>query len=83
MSDDVISRQEARMKAYTASRKSVKVIDSKPSANKKGLRMKVDSVELDENNNLLALHIDYSGLHIRGGGIVEVSQRNKFDLPEE
>lgn len=80
--DDVISRQAARMKAYTASRKSVEVIDSKPSANKKGLRIKVESVELDENNNLLALHIDYSGLHIRGGGIVEVSQRNKFDLPE-
>lgn len=64
-------------------RKSVEVIDSKPSANKKGLRIKVESVELDENNNLLALYIDYSGLHIRGGGIVEVSQRNKFDLPEE
>ena len=81
--EDSISRQAARMKAYTASRKSVEVIDSKPSANKKGLRIKVESVELDENNNLLTLHIDFSGLHIRGGGIVEVSQRNKFDLPEE
>lgn len=62
--------------------KSVEVIDSKPSANKKGLRIKVQSVELDENNNLLALHIDFSGWRVRGGGIVEVSQRNKFDLSE-
>ena len=66
-----------RMKKY------VRVVDGEPSANKKGLRIKVEAVELDENNNLLALHIDFSGWHVRGGGIVEVSQRNKFDLPEE
>ena len=64
-------------------KKYVRVIDGAPSANKKGLRIKVESVELDENNNLLALHIDYSGYHERGSGIVEVLQRNKFDLPEE
>ena len=64
--------------------KCVEVIDSKPSAHKKGLRIiKVESVELDENNNLLALNIDFSGWRVRGRGIVEVSQRNKFDLPEE
>lgn len=63
--------------------KYINVVDDKPSANKKGLRIKVQSVELDENNNLLALHIDFSGWRVRGGGIVEVSQRNKFDLPEE
>ena len=63
--------------------KYIPVVDSNPSANKKGLRIKIESVELDENNNLLALHIDYSGWHVRGGGIVEVLQRNKFDLPEE
>ena len=64
-------------------KKYVNVIDGAPSANKKGLRIKVESVELDENNNLLALHIDFSGWRVRGGGIVEVSQRNKFNLPEE
>ena len=63
--------------------KGITVIDNNPSASKKGLRIKVESVELDENNNLLALHIDYSGLHERGAGIVEVAQRNKFYLPEE
>ena len=64
-------------------RKSVRVIDSSPTANKKGLRIKVESVELDENNNLLALHIDFSGFHIRGRGVVEALQRNKFDLQEK
>lgn len=64
-------------------KKYVSVIDGAPSANKKGLRIKVESVELDENNNLLALRIDYSGLHARGSCVVEVSQRNKIDLPEE
>lgn len=63
--------------------KCITVVDNKPSANKKGLRIKVEYVELDENNNLLALHIDYSGWHERGMGIVEVAQRNKIDLPEE
>lgn len=64
-------------------RKSVRVIDSSPTANKKGLRIKVEAVELDENNNLLTLYIDFSGFHVRGGGVVEVLQRNKFYLPEK
>ena len=63
-------------------RKSVRVINSSPNANKKGLRIKVDFVELDGNNNLLALHIDYSGWHERGVAVVEVAQKNKFPLPE-
>lgn len=58
----------------------VQVIDSKPSANKKGLRMKVTGVELDENNNLIALHIAYSKWHESGGAIVEVAQRNRVKL---
>ena len=64
-------------------KKYVSVIDGAPSANKKGLRIKVESVELDENNNLLRLHIDYSGWRVRGMGMVEVSQIYKIDLPEE
>ena len=63
--------------------KYVEVIDSEPSANKKGLRIKVHAVEFDENNNLLRLHIDYSGLHVRGMGMVEVSPTYKVDLPEK
>lgn len=63
--------------------KYITVVDNNPSACKKGLRIKVESVEVDENNNLLALHIDYSWLHRRGMRIVEVAQRNKFELPEE
>jgi len=69
---------DKRMKKY------VKVVDGAPSANKKGLRIKVESVELDENNNLLALHIDYSGWRHRGISRVEVTQINKSNnFPEE
>lgn len=64
-------------------KKSIWVKDGAPAANKKGLRIKVESVELDENNVLQAIHIDYSGFHERGGARIEVSQRNKIDLPEE
>lgn len=63
--------------------KSVHVVSSVPSANKKGLRIKVTGVELDENNNLKSIHIDYSGFHERGGAVIEVSDRNKIELPEE
>lgn len=63
--------------------KSIHVVSSFPAANKKGLRIKVTGVELDENNNLKSLHIDYSGFRERGGAVVEVSDRNKIGLPEE
>lgn len=63
--------------------KSVEVKAGKPAANKKGLRIMVTGVELDENNNLKSIHIDYSGFHERGGAVVEVSDRNKIELPEE
>ena len=63
--------------------RSVPDVDSVPSANKKGLRIKVTGVELDENNNLKSIHIDYSGFHERGGAVIEVSDRNKIELPEE
>lgn len=61
--------------------KYVRVIDNNPSASKKGLRIKVNFVEFDENNNLIALDIDYSGWRERGFARVEVLQRNKIDLP--
>lgn len=63
-------------------RKYVQVKSDELAANKKGLRIRIQSVELDENNNLKALHIEYSGLHERGGGIIEVSEKNRFSLPE-
>lgn len=58
----------------------VDVIDESPNATKKGLRMKIEAVELDENNNLIALHITYSKWHESGGAIVEVAQRNRVKL---
>ena len=63
--------------------KSVHVVDSVPTANKKGLRIKIATVELDESNNLKSLYIDYSGFHERGCAVIEVSERNKIKLPEE
>lgn len=63
--------------------KYVQVIDGLPAANKKGLRIKVKAVELDKENNLVAMYIDYSGFHVRGVAVIEVSDRNKKQLPEE
>lgn len=58
----------------------VNVIDNSPNATKKGLRMKIQAVELDENNNLIALHIAYSKWRESGSAIVEVAQRNRVKL---
>lgn len=63
--------------------KYIKVVDCQPAANKKGLRIKVEAVKLDKENNLVAAYIDFSGFHERGGAIVEILQRNKIQLPEE
>lgn len=64
-------------------KKWIPVRDSILGANKKGLRIKVDGVEIDEENNLVSMRIEYSAYHERGGGVLEISQRNKFQLPEE
>lgn len=61
----------------------IPVLKGPLSATKKGLRVEVTSVVVDENNVLQELHIEYSGFHERGGAIIEVSQRNKVDLPKE
>ena len=64
-------------------KKWIPVKDSILGANKKGLRIKVDSVEVDEENNLLSMRIEYSAYRERGGAVLEISQRNKIQLPEE
>ena len=60
----------------------ISVLEGPLSASKKGLRIKVTSVVVDENNVLQELHIEYSGFHERGGAIIEVAQKNKVDLPK-
>lgn len=64
-------------------KKCIPVIDSILGANKKGLRIKVDGVTVDEENNLVSMSIEYSAYHERGGAVLEISQRNKIQLPEE
>lgn len=64
-------------------KKWIPVKDAILGANKKGLRIKVCGVEVDEENNLVSMHIEYSAYRERGGAVLEVSQRNKFQLPEE
>ena len=64
-------------------KKMIPVIDSNLGANKKGLRIKINWVEVDEENNLVSMGIEYSAYHERGGGVLEISQRNKFQLSEE
>ena len=48
----------------------ISVLEGPLSASKKGLRIKVTSVVVDENNVLQELHIEYSGFHERGGAII-------------
>lgn len=61
----------------------INVKNEKPDARKKGLRIIVEGVELDESNNLTALHIEYSGLHCCGAARLSVADFNKIELPEE
>ncbi len=63
--------------------KYVPVLEGDPAGYKKGLRIKVKSVVLDEDSILQAISFEYSGYHRRGGAFVEVSQRNPVDLPEK
>lgn len=63
-------------------KKIIPVLKSPLSAAKKGLRIEVNQVIVDNNNVSQELHIEYSGFHERGGAIIEVAQRNKVDLPK-
>lgn len=64
-------------------KKWIPVKDAILGANKKGLRIKVEGVEVDEENNLVSMRIEYSAYRERGGAVLEISQRNKVQLPEE
>lgn len=62
--------------------KIIPVLKGPLSAAKKGLRIEVNHVIVDENNVIQELYIEYSCFHERGGAIIEVAQKNKVDLLE-
>lgn len=41
-------------------------INEKPNATKKGLRAVIESVEIDDDGNVVSLDIEFSYLHCRG-----------------
>lgn len=60
--------------------KRIPVIDSRPNASKKGLRIKVESAEVDENGVLKSLYIDHSDLGLRGSGYIYLSGANNIKV---
>lgn len=45
---------------------------------KKGLRMKIQGIELDEEGYITHIYIDYSLLKERGGGILQLADFNRM-----
>ena len=58
----------------------VKNIDEAPNATKKGLRMKVQSVELDEDGYIERIYVEYTLLRERGGAVLPLGERNRIKL---
>lgn len=53
--------------------KIIEVINEKPNATKKGLRMQIDSVKVDEKGNVIEMVVKYSDYRICGIAIVNVT----------
>lgn len=58
----------------------IPVIDEEPNATKKGLRIKIDGVEVNENGEIKSVYYRYSQYHETGGGIIETNGRNRHFL---
>lgn len=63
-------------------RKYVAVTREFPNPSRKGLRIAVTDIGLDENNILKEIRFSYSGYHTSGTAIVEVTERNPVDFTE-
>lgn len=63
--------------------KCISVIDDKPDARKHGLRIKVQGVEVDDNNNITRILCDYSQYHEIGSFILCASKFNPIPLDKE
>lgn len=60
--------------------KYIKNIDDEPNASKKGLRMKVQGVEVDERGYITDIHISYSLFRERGGAVLPLAAYNRVKL---
>lgn len=63
--------------------KYVEVVGNSKSYNKNGLKMKITAIELDKQNNLVKMHVDYFGIHKKGHAIIDVEKNSKIKLPIE
>lgn len=50
----------------------IKVIDNEPDGRKKGLRMKITEVNVDDDGKITELFIEYSTWKARGGGVAVI-----------
>lgn len=50
----------------------IKVIDNEPDARKKGLRMKITEVNVDEDGKITELFIEHSTRGVRGGWVAVI-----------
>lgn len=58
----------------------VKNIDEAPSATKKGLRMKIQGLDLDEDGYITQIFVEYSLLKCRGGAVLPLAAYNRVKL---
>lgn len=63
--------------------KHIKIPDERPDGRKKGLRIKITAIEVDDTGVLEKIRINYSGLHVIGGAIITVDKANAIKLPTE
>ena len=61
----------------------VDVINEKPDMRKKGLRMIIESIGLNENGEIEYLLVKRSTLHCEGEGYIFTSQNNRVKIYEE
>lgn len=61
----------------------ISVINDKPDARKHGLRIKVQGVEVDDNNNITRILCDYSQYHEIGSFIFCASKFNPIPIDKE
>lgn len=58
----------------------VKNIDEAPNVTKKGLRMKIQGLDLDEDGYIIQIYVEYSLLNCRGGAVLPLAAYNRVKL---